>query len=147
MKTKNQISEPQKLTASPHIDFSKLTGTKVSGQVDRPIGSRHPRHPDMIYPINYGYVDGVFASDGEEQDVYIFGTDQPLKTFSGTVIGVYHRLNDNEDKWIVMLDSDISTDNREISPKAEVRLPTRQEILDTINFQEQYFEGELYLDN
>lgn len=167
MKTRNQVSEPQKLTASPHKDFSKIIGTKVKGHVDRPIGSRHPRHPDIIYPINYGYVDGVFAGDGEEQDVYIFGTDHPLKTFSGTVIGVYHRQNDNEDKWIVMLDETNSTKDGESKTASKTNtvkkehqtaaplknstsntsLPTRQEILEKINFQEQYFEGKLYLEN
>ena len=27
----------------------------------------HPEHTDMYYPINYGYVEGVMAPDGEEQ--------------------------------------------------------------------------------
>ena len=39
--------------------------------------------------------------------MYIFGTDQPLKTFTGKVIAVYHRLNDNEDKWIVSLNGEM----------------------------------------
>lgn len=110
-------------------DYSNVLGTTVSGTIDRPLGSAHPRHPEMIYPINYGYVDGVFAGDGAEQDVYVFGTDQPLKTYTGKVIGVYHRLNDNEDKWIVSLNGE------PISP---------EDILNTIAFQEQYFMGELY---
>ncbi len=113
------------------MNYSNVLGTYVKGTIDRPLGSTHPKHPDIIYPINYCYVDGVFAGDGAEQDVYVFGTDQPLKTFAGKVIGVYHRLNDNEDKWIVSLTGEkICAD----------------EILKTINFQEQYFIGELYLD-
>jgi inorganic pyrophosphatase len=111
------------------IDYNDVLGTSVSGTIDRPLGSAHPRHPEMIYPINYGYVDGVFAGDGAEQDVYVFGTDQPLKTFSGKVVGVYHRLNDNEDKWIVSLGGET--------------IPA-EDILDAIGFQEQYFMGELY---
>ena len=111
------------------MDYSTVLGTTVSGTIDRPLGSAHPRHPEMIYPINYGYVDGVFAGDGAEQDVYVFGTDQPLDTFTGKVIGVYHRLNDNEDKWIVSL-------SREAIPT--------EDILNAIGFQEQYFMGELY---
>ena len=75
-------------------------------------------------------MDGVFAGDGAEQDVYVFGTDKPLITFEGKIIGVYHRLNDVEDKWIVALDD---------------RPYTEEEILKAINFQEQYFMGELYL--
>ena len=84
----------------------------------------------MIYPINYGYVDGVIAGDGAEQDVYVFGTDEPLETYTGTVVGVIHRLNDCEDKWIVSLDG---------------KLVDRETILQATEFQEQYFMGELYL--
>lgn len=111
------------------MDYSDVLGTSVSGTIDRPLGSAHPRHSEMMYPINYGYVDGVFAGDGAEQDVYVFGTDQPLKTFTGKVVGVYHRLNDNEDKWIVSLGGET--------------IPA-EDILDAIGFQEQYFMGELY---
>ena len=111
-------------------DYSDIIGKNVKGTIDRPLGSAHPRHKEMIYPINYGYVDGVFAGDGAEQDVYVFGTDKPLQTFEGKIIGVYHRLNDVEDKWIVALDD---------------RPYTEEEILEAINFQEQYFMGELYL--
>ncbi len=53
----------------------------------------------------------------------------PLKSFTGKVIGVYHRLNDNEDKWIVSLNGESICS---------------EDILDAINFQEQYFMGELY---
>ena len=111
-------------------DYSDIIGKIVKGTIDRPLGSSHPRHKEMIYPINYGYVDGVFAGDGAEQDVYVFGTDKPLQTFEGKIIGVYHRLNDVEDKWIVALDD---------------RPYTEELILEAINFQEQYFMGELYL--
>ena len=117
-----------------HKDYSDIIGKNVKGTIDRPLGSVHPRHKDMVYPINYGYVDGLFAGDGAEQDVYVFGTDQPLKTFEGKVIGVYHRLNDVEDKWIVQLTSPASNDKNY----------SDQEILDAIDFQEQYFMGELY---
>ena len=105
-----------------------IVGKIVHGTVDRPIGSRHPRYPDMVYPINYGYVEGVFAADGAEQDVYILGTDEPLETFEGTVIAVYHRTDDVEDKWIVSLDGTDYPDGY---------------ILAAIDFQERYFEGEL----
>ena len=44
------------------------------------------------------------------------------------VIAIYHRINDNEDKWIVSLDGSDYSD---------------EEILKMIQFQEQYFEGEL----
>lgn len=111
------------------MDYSNVLGISVSGTIDRPLGCRHPRHPEMIYPINYGYVDGVFSGDGAEQDVYVFGTDRPLRTYTGKVVAVYHRLNDVEDKWIVSLNGE--------------EIPS-EDILEAISFQEQYFMGELY---
>ena len=83
----------------------------------------------MIYPINYGYVDGIIASDGEYQDAYVFGSSKPISSFKGKVIGVYHRFNDNEDKWIVSID-DVSISS--------------QKILGDIAFCEQFFFGKLY---
>lgn len=105
-----------------------IIGKTVRGKIDRPIGSRHPRFPEMIYPVNYGYVYDVKAGDGEEQDVYVLGACSPLETFEGTVIAVYHRFHDTEDKWIVSVNGSDYTD---------------EEILQAIHFQEQYFEGEL----
>lgn len=110
-------------------DYRGIIGKTVQGTVDRPLGSSHPRNPEMIYPVNYGYVDGVFARDGEEQDVYLFGTEEPLETFEGKVIAVWHRFDDVEDKWIVSLDG---------------KDRTEEEILGDISFQEQYFYGKLY---
>ena len=115
--------------AIEHKDYSDIIGKTVKGKIDRPLHSHHPRHPEMIYPINYGFVSDIFAGDGAEQDVYVFGTDQPIEEYEGKVIAVYHRLNDCEDKWIVALDDKQYTD---------------EEILEKISFQEQYFMGELY---
>jgi len=39
--------------------------------LDRPRGSRHPRHPEIVYPIDYGYVNGTRSTDGEELDVFV----------------------------------------------------------------------------
>ena len=111
------------------MDYSGIIGQTVSGTIDRPVGSAHPRHPDMIYPINYGYVDGVMAGDGAEQDVYVFGVAKPIRSFTGKVAAVLHRLNDCEDKWIVSIDG---------------KTPDKDEILRKIAFQKQYFMGELY---
>ena len=110
-------------------DYSGIIGKTVRGTVDRPLGTSHPRHPEMLYPINYGYVEGVFAGDGAEQDVYLFGTDKALTYFEGKVIAVYHRFDDVEDKWIVSLDGEDITEEK---------------ILGDITFQEQFFYGKLY---
>ena len=105
-----------------------IIGKKVKGKIDRPLGSRHPKYHDLVYPINYGYVEGVFAADGEEQDVYVLGTDEPIEAFEGVVIAIYHRFNDVEDKWIVSIDGSDYSD---------------EYILRAIDFQERYYEGEL----
>jgi len=109
-------------------DYPKIIGCRVHGKIDRPIGSHHPRHNEMIYPVNYGYVEDVFAEDGAEQDIYLIGTNIPLSEFEGIVIAVYRRYDDVEDKWIV------SADGRDYPD---------DEILKQIEFQEQFFHGEL----
>ena len=63
-----------------------IIGKTVKGIIDRPLGSCHPQFPNMVYPINYGYVEGIIAGDGEEQDAYVLGTDKPIDKFEGKVI-------------------------------------------------------------
>ena len=111
-------------------DYSGIIGRTVSGRIDRPLGSAHPRFPDMIYPVNYGYVDGVFAADGSEQDIYLLGVNEPVQSFIGRVIAVWHRYNDVEDKWIVV-------------PEGAADIPD-SEIAEKIAFQEKYFDGEMF---
>ena len=62
-----------------------VIGRTVNITVDTPLGSYHPEHKDMYYPINYGYVEGIMAPDGEEQDAYILGVDKAIDKFTGTV--------------------------------------------------------------
>lgn len=38
--------------------------------IDRPKGCRHPRFPDLVYPLDYGYLQGTSAVDGEGVDVW-----------------------------------------------------------------------------
>ncbi|KAL6233187.1 hypothetical protein BDW75DRAFT_215700 [Aspergillus navahoensis] len=39
--------------------------------VDRPRGTTHPRYPDEVYPLDYGYLQGTSADDGGGIDVWI----------------------------------------------------------------------------
>lgn len=78
-----------------------MVGDIVKVVVDRPLGSYHPKHKDMYYTINYGYIEGIIAPDGEEQDAYIIGVDEPVKEFVGRIIAIIHRNNDVEEKWVV----------------------------------------------
>ncbi len=103
----------------------------VTVTVDRPIGSAHPAHPELIYPINYGYVVGVLAPDGEEQDAYILGVDRPLPCFTGELIAILHRSDDCEEKWVV-------------APQSQVFTP--EEILSAVHFQERFFHTTVIID-
>lgn len=98
---------------------------KITVTIDRPLGTYHPEHKDLYYPINYGYIKDILANDGEEQDAYVIGIDEPVKEFSGKLIAIIHRINDVENKWVVAPE-DISY--------------TVQEIENLVAFQEKYFE-------
>jgi F420 biosynthesis protein FbiB-like protein len=39
--------------------------------VDRPKDSHHPLHPELVYPLDYGYLEGVRGSDGDELDIWV----------------------------------------------------------------------------
>lgn len=105
-----------------------MIGKIVKVTVDRPLGSYHPEHKDMYYPINYGYIEGIIAPDGEEQDAYILGVNTPVKEFTGKIIGVIHRNDDVEEKWVVA---------------PEGIFFTKEEIFESVKFQEQYFQSEI----
>ena len=47
-------------------------GQMVTVTIDRPRGSHHPRH-GHLYPVNYGYLPGTRAPDGEALDAYVLG--------------------------------------------------------------------------
>ena len=38
--------------------------------IDRPKSSAHPRYPDSIYPVDYGYLEGTLSGDGHGIDVW-----------------------------------------------------------------------------
>ena len=55
--------------------------------IDRPWGSRHPRHPSFRYPMDYGYLEGTLSPDGDGIDVWI-GSLGPTSFAARTVTGV-----------------------------------------------------------
>ena len=38
--------------------------------IDRPKGTHHPRFPEMIYPLDYGFLEDTTGNDGAEADVW-----------------------------------------------------------------------------
>ena|SRR3989344_6072153 len=113
---------------SKSLNIAKeFLGKKVSVVIDRPLGSKHPKH-DMIYEVNYGFVPNTKAPDGEELDAYYLGVNDPLKEADGICIAIAHRKNDDDDKLIVV---------------PEGKTFSVEEILKAIHFQERWFDTEI----
>lgn len=106
---------------------TQFLGQRVIVTIDRQLGSRHPKHGYM-YPVNYGYIKGVIAPDGDELDAYVLGIYEPIQEFAGTCIAVVHRTNDEDDKIIVV---------------PEGKAYTNDQIRALTEFQEQYFTSEI----
>jgi len=101
-------------------------GKNVTIRIDRPINSKHPKY-GFVYEVNYGFVPGTKAPDGEEIDAYLLGVSEPVEEFTGKCIAVIHRKDDNDDKLVV-----IPEDMKSISD---------EEILKATNFQEKWFDS------
>lgn len=102
-------------------------GKTVTVKIDRPIGYVHKKENySLIYPINYGFIPGVFGGDGEELDVYLLGIDTPVNEYTARIIGIVHRQNDDEDKLVA-------------APEGVYY--TSIEIEKAVHFQEQYYES------
>lgn len=93
------------------MDTSNYLGKTVTIKIDRPLGSKHPKH-GFIYPVNYGYVPGTTAPDGEELDAYLLGVFEPVDEFTGKCIAYIHRTNDDDDKLIVVPEGVEYTDDQ-----------------------------------
>ena len=99
-------------------------GKIVEVEMDRPLGTRHPKH-GFIYPVNYGFVPNTVSGDGEELDAYLLGVFKPVEEFEGECIAIIHRTNDDDDKLVVV-------------PKGK---KYSDDAIDALTeFQEQYFE-------
>ena len=105
-----------------------LLGQEVKVQIDRPLGSAHPRYPNFVYLVNYGFVPNTLAPDGAEIDAYILGVEKALESFTGRCTALLHRLDDDDDKLIVVPNGVTLSD---------------EEILRATHFQERYFQTQL----
>lgn len=107
------------------MNYDDYLNKDITVKIDRPMGSKHPKH-GFIYPVNYGFVPNTISDDGEEIDCYVLGIFEPIETYTGKCIAIIHRLNDNDDKLIIVpKDSNFSDD--------AIRALT--------DFQEHYFES------
>lgn len=104
-------------------------GKIVTVEIDRPIGYHHETKGIRLdYTVNYGFLPGVIGGDGEEQDVYVLGVDGPLERFSGRIIAVIRRADDNEDKFVAA---------------PEGMTFQREGIAQAVHFVEKYFDSSI----
>lgn len=109
------------------MDSKEYIGKIVNIKMDRPLGSKHPKH-GFIYPVNYGFVPNTISGDGEELDCYLLGVFEPVEEYQGRCIAIIHRINDNDDKLVI----------------APVGKDYTNDAIDAlVEFQERFFEHEI----
>lgn len=121
------MDEYQEALGLQQIESYKYIDNIIQVKIDRPLNSKHPKY-GFVYPLNYGFVPNTNSGDGEELDCYILGIDKAIENFEGKCIAVIHRVNDNDDKLVVVPEGNSYTD---------------EEIKNLTKFQEQYFESEI----
>lgn len=67
--------------------------------IDRPKSSRHPRYPEIIYPLDYGYLKDTRSADGEGIDCWIGMSHQ--HTVTAVIVTVDERKRDSEIKLLL----------------------------------------------
>lgn len=67
--------------------------------LDRPRGTAHPRYPDFIYPLDYGYLQGTRSSDGDGIDVWVGSLSENRVT--GVIVCVDLLKRDSECKVLI----------------------------------------------
>jgi len=100
----------------------KYLGKKVSITIDQPYGTYYK---NALYTSNYGYVPGTMAPDGMGLDAYFLGPKEPLKEAEGICIAIIHRLEDDDDKLILVPDGMELNDSQ---------------IDEAVNFRERFFK-------
>jgi len=67
--------------------------------IDRPRGTAHPRYPDFIYPVDYGYLDGTTSMDGGGIDVWLGESGE--KKLDAVMVTVDTHKKDSEVKLLL----------------------------------------------
>ena len=101
-----------------------MLNQRVEVIIDRKIHTVHPKHKDILYEVNYGFVPNTISEiDHEEIDAYVLDVDEPIDSYFGKVIAIIHRFQE-EDKLVVA--------NKSF---------TKEEIYQKTLFMEQYFDS------
>lgn len=59
-------------------EYMEKLVVSTSITIDRPKGISHPRYPDMVYPVNYGYFEGTRSPDNSGIDVWTGSNSKKL---------------------------------------------------------------------
>lgn len=110
------------------MEIREYLNKEITIKIDRQLGTKHPKH-NFIYLVNYGYVPNTISGDDEELDAYLLGVFTPVEEYTGKVIAIIHRTNDNDDKLVVVPNN---------------KYYTNEQIIALTEFQEQYFESVIW---
>ena len=72
--------------------------------IDRPKGTQHPKYPDLIYEVDYGYLENTSSMDGQGIDVFV-GTENNQKV-NGIAVIVDLIKKDSEIKILIGCNAD-----------------------------------------
>jgi inorganic pyrophosphatase len=106
-------------------ELKNYLNTEVKIKIDRQMGTQHPKW-GFVYMVNYGFVPGTMAADGEEIDAYLLGEFKPVEEYTGKCIAIIHRTNDDDDKLVIVPEGVNYTDDQ---------------IKALTEFQERFFES------
>lgn len=79
-------------------EMTKLA-TANSIILDRAKGSSHPRYPEFIYPLDYGYLENTSSSDGGAIDIWLGSLN--IKTLTGILCTFDKLKRDAEIKLLI----------------------------------------------
>lgn len=125
--TAGEITEGDGLSFVPmeYLMQKEWLGKTVTVIVDRPYGSFHPHLPDVLYPVNFGYIRELAGREGIFQDAYVIGPEEPVEHFRGIVAGILYRREDDVSRWIVA---------------GAAEMIDRERVISLIGFEEQYYD-------
>jgi inorganic pyrophosphatase len=103
----------------------KYLGKTVTLTIDQPYGTVYN---GVTYEVNYGFVAGTIAPDGDGLDGYFLIVKKPLAEATGICIAIVHRLEDDDDKLVVV---------------PEGVILTKEQIEAEVHFVENFFKHEI----
>ena len=82
-----------------HLDWPRWTALlqERGYRIDRARGSHHPTYPDIVYPIDYGYIPDTLGTEGDELDVFVGSASTGLV---GAIFTTDYRRGDRECKLL-----------------------------------------------